>query len=84
MSKKIKIIIILVIVAIVIGVLIYANNKKKSAARLVATVATTKPSLNSLRDRVKAGIVRKDVAMADKSINIKAVPLEEQPDTTTK
>jgi hypothetical protein len=77
MSKKIKIIIILVIVAIVIGVLIYANNKKKSAERLAA--AKAKPM--SLRDKVKAGIVRKDAPMANKDINIKAVPLEESTPT---
>lgn len=80
MSKKIKIIIILVIVAIVIGVLIYANNKKKSAARLAAA---PKPSLNSLRDRVKAGEFKvKDIKMANKDItkNV-AIPFEEQPAT---
>lgn len=81
MSKKIKIAIILVIVAIVIGVLIYANNKKKSAAARLA--AATPPKPMSLRDKVKAGIVRSDVKMMPKiNISAVAVPFEEQPATT--
>lgn len=73
MSKKLKIVIILAIVAIVIGVLIYANNKKKSAARLAAT---SKPK--GLMDRVKAGEIKvKDIKMANKDIVKNVVPLEE-------
>lgn len=79
LSKKMKIAIILIIVAIVVGVLIYANNKKKSAARLAASQP------KSLKDRVNAGMVKvKDIKMANKDIirNV-AIPIEEQPAPAT-